>query len=224
MRLLLQTCRLTGMRQFLPVVVTLVCVAAARPSLADDGANVPASSHKGQFGLALRTALSFRLIATYDGNDYCGERSSDAPSGNSPVCLGRGPFGFDFEFSYGAGHRFDAMLDLRVGVEKDFSPTGNNSISGPRSLHFAPGLRYFFAEGITSKLFTTAQVVLDVTNYQDSTGKSRGVDIGLRNMSGLLFDINRRLSAFIFVGETVTAARWLRFEIEGGFGVQARYP
>lgn len=181
-------------------------------------------SHQGQFGLSLRTAATFRWLTPYDSADYCGERSADTASGNSPVCLGRAPLSLDFEFSYGATSKADAILELRVGVERDFSSAGNAGTPGPRLFHLAPGVRYYYSEGKTSKLFTTAQLVLDLTGYQDAAGKDRGVDFGIRSINGLWFDLRRNLSAYVFVGGTLTAVRWLRVDVEGGLGIQFRYP
>ncbi|MBP9088214.1 MAG: hypothetical protein KBG15_18980 [Kofleriaceae bacterium] len=181
-------------------------------------------SHQGQFGLSLRTAATFRWLTPYDGADFCGERSADTASGNSPVCLGRAPLSLDFEFSYGATSKADAILELRLGVERDFAPAGNAGTAGPRIFHLAPGVRYYYSEGKTSKLFTTAQLVLDLTGYKDATGQDRGVDFGVRSINGLWFDLRRSLSAYVFVGGTLTAVRWLRVDVEGGVGVQFRYP
>ncbi len=181
-------------------------------------------SHQGQFGLSLRTAATFRWLTPYDSADYCGERSADTASGNSPVCLGRAPWSLDFEFSYGASSKADAILELRLGVERDFAAVGNAGGAGPRIFHLAPGVRYYYSEGKTSKLFTTAQLVLDLSGYKDAAGKDRGVDFGIRSINGLWFDLRRNLSAYVFVGGTLTAVRWLRVDVEGGLGVQFRYP
>ena len=43
-------------------------------------------------------------------------------------------------------------------------------------------------------------------------------------MNGLWFDLDRSYGAYVYVGETAMFARWLSFELEAGFGVQARYP
>ena len=207
-------------------------VSATSPDRAADPAAAPTPalmrprdlSHQGQFGLSLRTAATFRWLTPYDSADYCGERSGDTASGNSPVCLGRAPWSLDFEFSYGASSKADAILELRLGVERDFAAAGNAGGAGPRIFHLAPGVRYYYSEGKTSKLFTTAQLVLDLSGYQDAAGKDRGVDFGIRSINGLWFDLRRNLAAYVFVGGTLTAVRWLRVDVEGGLGVQFRYP
>lgn len=180
-------------------------------------------SHRGQLLVGAHTGLSYRWLTTYNATDYCGARSVDTSTGNSPVCIARGPFALDLELAWGATHKFDALLDLRIGLERDFSPTGATANTGPRQFHLAPGLRYFFSEGVNTKLFTTAQLILDFASYQDAAGQSRGMDFGLRNANGLWVDFSPSLSGIVYVAENLTFARWLRFDIEGGVGVVWRY-
>jgi hypothetical protein len=90
--------------------------------------------------------------------------------------------------------------------------------------HVSPGARFFFSEGSRTRLFTTAQLVVDLAGYEDAGGNGRGTDLGFRNLSGLWIDLGRRYGAYVFVGETATFARWMRFELEGGIGIQGRYP
>ena len=49
-------------------------------------------------------------------------------------------------------------------------------------------------------------------------------DFGVRNANGLMFEVMRNFGFYIQFGETVGFVRWLRFEIDGGAGVQARIP
>ena len=51
-----------------------------------------------------------------------------------------------------------------------------------------------------------------------------GTDFGVRNVSGLWIDLDRSYGFYVFVGETATFARGLRFELEGGLRIQGRYP
>jgi hypothetical protein len=202
---------------------------AARPASADAiadpeprGAAATDLSHKGQLEASARLGLGLRAIATYDSKDYCGDTDPQGEFGFAPVCTGRAPFSIDFELGYGVARRVDLLLELRVGIESDIgaSPTGGD---GPRMLHLSPGARFFFSEGSRTKLFTTAQLVIDFAGYKDSTGADRGNDVGIRNLSGLWLDLARRYGVYAFVGETATFARWMRFELEGGIGVQGRY-
>jgi hypothetical protein len=193
---------------------------AAAESTADPGAaSVP--SHKGQFEASLRLALGGRAIVPYDNTIYCGTTDPQAEFGFAAVCTGRAPFSFDLELGYGVAHKIDLLLELRIGLESDFGAAPG--AGGPRMFHLSPGARFFFSEGGRSKLFTTAQLVLDFAGYEDAGGTGRGADFGIRNLSGLWFDLRREYGFYVFVGETASFARWMRFELEGGIGIQGRY-
>ena len=94
---------------------------------------------------------------------------------------------------------------------------------GPRMFHVSPGVRFFFNDSKMMKLFTTAQAVFDFAGYEDNVGMSRGADLGVRNLSGLWFDLDSAYGIYAYVGETATFGRWLRFELEAGLGIQGRY-
>ncbi|MBP6629400.1 MAG: hypothetical protein KA297_08210 [Kofleriaceae bacterium] len=211
---------------FVAVVAFLVAAGpAAGPGVAaaDPTPRSTPAGHKGQFGGSVRLGLGLRGISTYDDTDYCGERSVDTGSGNAVVCIDRAPFAFDLELSYGVTDRIEVLGELRLGLERDFAPTAAGG-DGPRPLHLSPGLRVFFSEAGTSRLFTTGQVVFDFTGYEDATGTSRGSDVGVRNLNGLWFDLDDSYGFYGYVGETLSFSRWLRFELEAGVGFQGRYP
>jgi hypothetical protein len=128
----------------------------------------------------------------------------------------------DFEVGYGVAPKIDAFLELRVGIEADFGTTPSTG-DGAHVFHLSPGARFFFAEGATAKLFSTAQLVIDFAGYQDSIGGDLGTDFGLRNSNGIWIDLDRAYGFYAYAGPTLTFARWLRFELEAGVGVQGRY-
>ena len=199
------------------------------PAKAPDKAPAPPEadnlSHRGQFEVSLRLALGLRAIVPYDKQNYCGQTDNSTSTGNAPVCSGRAPFSFDLELGYGLARRIDVFAELRLGIEADFPATANLGAGqeGPRMLHVSPGARFFFSDAATSKLFTTAQVVFDFAGYKDAAGASRGTDFGVRNLNGLWFDLDKAYGFYAYIGETATFARWLRFELEAGVGIQGRY-
>jgi hypothetical protein len=180
------------------------------------------TDHRGQFGVSARVAVGLRAIATYDKFDFCGDRSPDTDSGFASVCIGRAPVSLDFELSYGFARKREVIMELRVGLERDFGPIPGTD--GPRVHFVAPGVRFFFNEARTSKLFTQAQLVIDFSSYQDSAGQGRGTDFGFRNLNGLWFDLHHAYGFYVFVGETLTFKRWLMGDLEAGIGIQGRYP
>ncbi|CAN5898442.1 hypothetical protein BH11MYX2_BH11MYX2_10710 [soil metagenome] len=180
-------------------------------------------SHKGQIELSLRTSLGYRAIVAYDSQDYCGESDTTTAYGNSSVCTGRAPWGFDIEAGYGVGDRVDLILEMRLGVETDFRSTNSSDDAGPHLFHLAPGARFFFADAGVTKLFTTAQAVFDFAGYKDSSGSGRGFDFGVRSMNGLWFDLERGYGAYFYAGPTLMFKRWLEADMEIGAGFQARF-
>jgi hypothetical protein len=131
----------------------------------------------------------------------------------------------DLTLSYGVKARLEVIAELRVGLERDFAPTRFDPAgTGPRVHHLAPGIRAFYSDAGSSKVFSTAQAVIDFSRYGDGAGGTLGIDVGVRNVNGLQFDVDRRWGIYGFVGETVSFVRWLRFELEAGVGFQGRYP
>lgn len=179
-------------------------------------------SHKGQVMASVRFGLGLRAIVPYEETTYCGETSDQTSNNNAAACLGRSPFSVDFELGYGITHKIDLLFELRVGIEADFDKNENGD-DGPHVFHLSPGARFFFGETDKVKVFTTAQIVLDLSGYKGGNGADIGNDFGIRNLTGLWFDLDRAYGLYIYAGPTASFARWLRFELEGGFGIQGRY-
>lgn len=179
-------------------------------------------SHKGQFMASARVGLGMRAIVPYEETTFCGDTSNQTATGNAAACTGRSPFALDLEFGYGVASRIDVFLELRIGIEADFdaTPSGND---GPRPFHLSPGARFFWGETDKVKVFTTAQIVLDLAGYKGGNGAEIGNDVGLRNLSGVWFDLDRAYGFYLFAGPTASFARWFRFELEAGIGLQGRY-
>lgn len=180
--------------------------------------------HRHQVGLALSLPVGLRILSPYDG-EYCGDTSIETATGNSPVCAGRSPLSLDLTLSYGVKARLEVIAEVRLGLERDFATTRFDPAgTGPRVHHVAPGIRALYSDAGTSKVFSTAQAVIDFSSYGDDGGGTLGVDVGVRNLNGLQFDVDERWGFYGFVGETVSFTRWLRLEIEGGIGIQGRLP
>ncbi|MEZ4365783.1 MAG: hypothetical protein R2939_05785 [Kofleriaceae bacterium] len=216
----------------LSVVVLLGLSAAAgahadddEPGLISAGPRAEAiddpRDHARQFGLAMALPFGLRAVKTYDG-EYCGDLSDDT-GGNAPACVGRASQALDFIASYGVLPRLEALLELRVGLERD-PGSRPGADDGPRVFHLSPGVRVFYSDARTSKLFSTGQAVFDFTGNLAPSGETIGADVGVRNVNGLWFDRHAQWGWYLFVGETLTFTRWLRFELEGGIGIQGRLP
>ncbi|MFL5304777.1 MAG: hypothetical protein ACJ8F1_06165 [Polyangia bacterium] len=167
----------------------------------------PSLVHRDQFGLAVMPGSGYRIIAPYKDNIPCGQI-------NTRVCAGRIPFFLDAQASFGFATRWDVIVDLRFGIEADFSQSHQFAV--------APGVRYWVDADQPTKFFATFQGVYDL-NPQHEPGV-KDYDFGVRNANGFMFEVMRNLGFYLQFGETVGLVRWLRFEVDGGIGVQARFP
>lgn len=174
--------------------------------------------HAGQVGISMQIPVGVRAIVPYDG-EYCGSRGSNE-SANAEVCVGRTPATLDFVLAYGLRPHLELMLELRVGLERDFGATAAMADAGPRLFHWSPGVKVYFAEARTSKLFSTVQLAIDHTGYAGVPG----TDVFLRNVNGLQWDLHPSYGLFVFVGEELAFRRWFWIGVEAGIGIQGRYP
>ena len=216
------------------VIVALLITSSAASAQDDDGDNpgliTPTKKpggeavhegHEHQVGLGLQLAVGMRAINPYD-NVFCGAVGDNGNS-NQAYCLARVPMTLDFELTYGLKPSLEALLELRIGVERDFGTTSASG-AGPHVHQWSPGARFFFAESGRAKFFSTAQAVFDTSDYQDTGGNDRGFDIGLRNVNGFWFDPQKSYGLYVFFGEEVGFKRWLSATLEAGIGFQGRYP
>jgi len=168
----------------------------------------PDLDHKLQFGFALLPGIGYRAIFPYQENVGCGQT-------DKRVCSGRLPFFIDVQPSFGFAIHWDVLVDLRFGIEQDFTQT--------RQFAVAPGFRYWVDPELPVKFFTSLQVAYDVTAQRNGLLKHND-DVAFRNSNGMMFEVLRNFAFFIQAGETIGFVRWLRFEIDLGVGVQARIP
>jgi hypothetical protein len=196
-----------------PVAARVVAppVVAAAPSAAAPktfpALKPPTMSHDLQFGIALLPGTGYRAVFPYQENVDCGQPGKR-------VCTGRLPFFLDVQPSFGFANHWDLLVDLRFGLGQDFTSSHEFAV--------APGVRYWVDPQEHTKFFATVQVAYDTTAQHDAT--IRNNDVALRNSNGFMVEIMRNLGAYVQFGETIGFVRWLRFEIDGGLGVQVRLP
>ena len=172
---------------------------------------LPSLTHEMQFGIALMPGTGFRSIFPYQDKTYCGVIRDGQPS---RVCTGRLPFFLDGELSFGLSRHWDVLVDMRFGIETDFTGTHQFAV--------APGFRYWVDPELGFKFFAMFQGVLDSTDQQNPALAQN--DVGVRNANGAMFEVMRNLGIYAQFGETLAFRRWLRFEVDFGLGVQARFP
>ena len=195
--------------------ILLLLAVAATPAWADDNA-VPVTFHKGQVGISARIGLGARGIVTYDNTVYCGKADPQAAHGFASVCTGRTPLSLDLEGAYGVTKSIELVLEMRLGLERDFGTAPGTN--GPRPFYLAPGARFFFSEAKHSKLFVQPELVFDLAGYD------QGKDFGIRGIEGFWIDLHRTYGLYFFVGETLEFSRWMSASFEAGVGFQGRYP
>ncbi len=195
---------------------------AAAPHDDGDTGEPERKDHWHQLGVALQIPVGMRVIKPYNTGEYCGARGENEMQ-NAEVCVGRTPQTFDFELSYGVKKNLEVLLELRLGLERDFGATMNDG-DGPRLFHWSPGVKFYFSDSGTTKLFSTAQLAFDHTGYDDASGEARGFDVALRNVNGLQLDLHSSYGVYFFVGEELAFRRWLMLGVEAGIGIQGRYP
>jgi hypothetical protein len=164
-------------------------------------------SHDMQFGLAVLSGTGYRGIFPYDEMVYCGQLGKR-------VCTGRLPVFLDVQPSFGFAKHWDVLVDLRFGLGQDFTHTHEFAV--------APGFRYWVDPEESAKFFATIQVAYDMTSQGNDM--LRRSDWAARNSNGFMFEVMHNFGAYVQFGETIGFARWLRFEIDAGLGVQARLP
>jgi hypothetical protein len=175
----------------------------------------PAFTHKGQVELHLQGVMGYRSILTYD-EEFCGDLKDNGE--NRSTCYGRSPFGFDVGLGYGVLSMLEVFLEMRLGVERDIGLSPN--MDGPRMVALAPGVKAYLGRIGEMAFFSTLQFPIDFTSF-DQVDKN---DFGVRNVNGLQLDLHRTFGIYVMFGEEVSWRRWLRFEIEAGLGIQARFP
>lgn len=167
--------------------------------------------HKYQLGIGMMPGVGYRGIFPYAAaNDQminCGQQGKR-------VCTGMVPFFLDVQPSFGFAEHWDVLIDIRYGIGTDFTTSHQFAV--------APGFRYWVDPDQSVKFYATIQGVFDATAQHNEL--VRNTDFGVRNSNGFMFEVMRNLGFYIQFGETLGFVRWLRFEIDGGVGVQARIP
>jgi hypothetical protein len=168
----------------------------------------PDLDHRMQFGFAALPGVGYRTIFPYQENIGCGVVGKR-------VCSARLPFFLDIQPSFGITDRWDILVDLRFGIEQDFTQT--------RQFTWAPGFRYWVDVDQQVKFFATVQVAFDTTAQRDPN-LNHNNDVAFRNSNGIMFEVLRNFGFYIQAGETIGFVRWLSFAIDLGVGVQVRIP
>lgn len=184
----------------------------------------PKLHHKYQVGVEVHFGGGYRVISPY-GEIWCGERTDDPQQPNKNICDSATPGFMETGLSFGLAKVLDLTLDFRFGLLKD-------KISNRRPLTLYPGVRLWIDAEAAFKIGVGIQLMMDFTK-QDGDKQTRpdygapkqdSFDVGGRIYGQFQYDFMRYVGIFARVAGTVGALRWIRVELEGSGGVQARFP
>jgi hypothetical protein len=167
-------------------------------------------SHRMQGELRVGVNDGYGLAIRYANGPAC-----DAAS--STFCRGRSPITMDFAAGFGALDWLEVEARFRLGVE----PTNGFELSSGAgsALPMAAGLgvRIYGSETSRFKFAFGVAALLDFTRGQP-------LDVVARLDEGLHYDVARQFGFYVQIGESITFLRALGFEIDGGLGIQGRFP
>lgn len=175
--------------------------------------------HRHQVSLRAAFGKGYRLAFAYGEHEICGE--DDGTPDETP-CYSGSPAFFDLDLSFGVTDGIELTALLRLGLESEI--TGLNAAAGapeetkPLTLGF--GIRAYADPPARVKIFVGARLLYDLTEA-GAEGKN---DFAVRAEPGLQIEIVRYVAFFIQGNATIGFLRWLRFEIDGGGGIQLRIP
>ncbi len=172
-------------------------------------------SHEGQFGIYAQVGIGYRALFRYQSNQFCGQAGQ-------AVCTGTEPPFMEIGLDYAVSRQVELLAEVRFGLSDDFKPSTSTG-SAPKELGFNPGVKIYLDETGTTKLFTTFQIAIDRTNYAVDN-VAAPTDIGLRNVNGFQFDVHRTFGIYLHLGETLSFVRWASVALDGGIGMQVRFP
>jgi hypothetical protein len=188
-----------------PLVVVVVVLVGSAGHAAAEPAATP-----GRFSAAVQLGFGYRGIFPFD-EEYCGE--DDA---SKSYCLGARPVALDLGLGVAPVRRLELIATLSVGLASDFG--AGPGADGPHPLAVAPGARLVLVEFGDSRFWSTLELPIDLTSYDQADT----IDLGVRNRNAFEYALTRQIGAFACLGESASWRRWARFELEVGAGVIGR--
>jgi hypothetical protein len=207
------------MHKTMAMAMGLLLLGASVARAQDDGegeaTGTDGFSHKGQFGVHIQPGTGYRVLFPYN-EEYCGQA-------DKAVCTGRSPVTLTVGLSFGVTAGLELLGEVQLGLESDFS--GLSGAEGPAPLFFAAGARLYVDSDGQFKFFSTLEGTIETTDYtENGVLTDSGTDFGIKNVNGIQFDFHRVFGLYVHFGESVSFVNWLRFDLQGGIGLQARFP
>ena len=175
--------------------------------------------HRHQVSLRATFGKGYRLAFAYGENEVCGR---DGGTADETPCYSGSPAFADLDLSFGLTDGLEVSALVRLGLEAEFTglESGTGIAKTTRPLTLGLGIRAYADPPARVKIFLGARVLYDLTEA-GAEGKN---DLAVRAEPGLQVEIVRYVALYIQAGATIGFLRWLRFEIDGGGGIQLRVP
>jgi hypothetical protein len=174
-------------------------------------------SHRLQVSVDIAMGVGAAFMITYEDTTWCGQ--GDPAPDNDSFCSGLAPVYLDFGLGFSVLHALDIVADFRLGVMED--------MVGNRPLMLMPGLRVWIDPKQPFKIGLALQMVIDLTKQDQPTNlppNGRDLDLGVRFYAQFQYDFLRYIGLFGRIGLLGTFKKWIGFNLEAQFGVQARFP
>lgn len=162
--------------------------------------------HRLQVGLSALVGVGYQFDVAY-GGDHCNMGDGTIAS----VCNHRSPMTLDIQLSFGITEGLEILAEYRLGlIEETF-------LDGSRSMAAGLGIRYFISPLNRFKFFIGALLDIDFTQGLD-------LDVFLRPIFGLQIEIVRWVAFFIQASVNLSFIRSFGISLDGGAGIQIRFP
>ncbi len=166
--------------------------------------------HRMQGELRVTASVGYAIAIHY-------ERSPPCDAVGSTFCHGRTPFTLDFAGGFGVLEWLEVEARFRLGVEQTQGLSITNGVGSALPMAAGVGVRAYGSESSRFKFGFGAAVLLDFTANQP-------LDVVARLDQGIHYDVARNFAFYVQVGETIQFLRNLYAGIDGGLGVQGRFP
>ncbi len=174
-------------------------------------------SHRLQVSVDIAVGVGAAFMVTYEDTTWCGQ--DDPAPDNDSFCTGLAPVYMDFGLGFSILDSLDIVADFRLGVMDD--------MVGNRPLMVMPGLRVWIDPKLPFKIGLALQMVIDLTKQDQATNlppNGQNMDLGFRFYAQFQYDFLRYIGLFGRIGLLGTFQKWIGFNLEAQFGVQARFP